>query len=79
MAWFRARAYHGGMKQTDYMRELVRSLGPDQIAVCSAYAKAERDGTVQRKSNKRALTPEQYAAALWKNGVYRGWLHVQGS
>jgi hypothetical protein len=64
------------MKQTDYMRELVRRLGSDRVAVCSAFAKAERDGIVQRRSNKYALTPEQYADRLWKNGVYRGWLNV---
>lgn len=54
------------------MRALHRKLGPSKEAVCAAYAAAERDGQVERKRNKYALTPEQYAARLWADVQRRG-------
>lgn len=61
--------------QRDYMRKLVASLGPDRQAVCAAYAKAESDGLIPRKSNVSGKSPAEYAAALWNDGTgKKGWL-----
>ena len=66
-------------KQRDYMRNLVRDLGPDPEAVCRAYAQAERDGLVKRTRNEHGLSPEDYAVALWKDGTgAKGWLDADG-
>lgn len=60
--------------QRDYMRRLVASLGRSQTAVCTAYARAERNGLVVRANNTTGLTSEQYALALWRDGERKGWL-----
>lgn len=36
--------------------------------VCALYAKAEREGIVQRKSNMHGISPEQYAERLYRDG-----------
>ena len=59
--------------QREMMRRLVRRLGHDRDRVIGAYADAERRGEVQRKRNKYGLSPEGYAAALWADGVSKGW------
>lgn len=56
------------------MNELVAKLGADEEKVCAAYAAAEKHGEVLRGSNINGKTPEQYARALWKDGINKGWL-----
>ena len=65
-------------RQHDYMRELVTSLGYEQLAVCAAYAAAEADGLIARISNVHNRSPEEYALALWRDGVKKGWLRSPG-
>jgi len=61
------------MTQREMMRRLVRRFGQDRERVINAYAEAERRGEVRRKRNKYGLSPEGYAAALWADGVTKGW------
>jgi hypothetical protein len=60
--------------QRDFMRRKVAELGANRNAVCSAYARAERDGIISRNRNAHNMAPEDYAAALWEDGVNKGWL-----
>lgn len=62
------------ISQREYMRKLVNELGAEKNKVCAAYAKAELDGIVPRKRNANGTSPENYAVALWKDGLRRGWL-----
>jgi hypothetical protein len=62
------------LAQRDYMRRLFIKFAGDKSNVCSAYAQAERDSAVSRHRNTRNMTPEDYAAALWQDGVRKGWL-----
>lgn len=39
-----------------------------------AYAKAERRGQVTRQKNIHGMSAEVYAAALYKDGITRGWI-----
>ena len=55
------------------MRRLIQRYGHDRDRVVKAYAEAERRGEVQRKSNKYALRPDGYAAALYADGLKKGW------
>lgn len=59
--------------QREYMRLLVQSLGRDREAVCAAYAEAEENGEVVRRSNNHNRTAEEYALALWRDGEKKGW------
>lgn len=61
------------VKQVDFLRALVGKHGRDPDVVCPLYAQAERDGIVQRKSNNHALSPEQYAVRLFRDGDKKGW------
>lgn len=61
------------LRQVDFMRELVAKHGRKPETVCPLYAQAEREGIVQRKSNKHALSPEQYAVRLYRDGDRKGW------
>jgi len=54
-------------KQRELFRTLYRQHRGNERDVCAAYAKAERDGLVARRSNTHDYTPEMYAAALWKD------------
>lgn len=56
------------------MRELARRYGADEEPIVREYARAERDGEVGGGSNTHGLTPEQYARALWRDAVRRGWI-----
>ena len=55
-------------------REFMRELGGDRAVVVQSYASAERDGIVDRKRNANRQTPEQYAEALFADGIAKGWL-----
>jgi putative DNA-invertase from lambdoid prophage Rac len=50
------------------MRHFVKTLGYDKERVCKAYAQAERRGEVARAKDKKEMSPEDYAEALWKDG-----------
>lgn len=63
--------------QRDYMRELLVQFGGDSDRVCAAYAQAERDGVVSRNRNANAMPPEDYAVALWEDGINKGWLNAK--
>jgi len=62
------------MTQREMMRRLIARYGRDRDRIIKAYADAERRGDVPRKSNKYDLSPESYAAALFRDGVRRGWI-----
>lgn len=66
----------GLISQRDRMRELSVQFDGDREKVCAAYAQAERDGAVSRHRNTHNMAPEDYAAALWEDGVKKGWLKV---
>ncbi|GLS36569.1 hypothetical protein GCM10010869_21580 [Mesorhizobium tianshanense] len=63
--------------QRDYMRKLAVELGGDKSKVCAAYVQAEIDGIVLRKRNADDTRPEDYATALWADGVRKGWLPLE--
>jgi hypothetical protein len=60
--------------QREFMRQLVESLGRNEYEVCAAYAEAERDGQVKRAKNATGKSPDEYAAALWRDAGQKGWL-----
>lgn len=62
------------VSQRDYMRKLAIEFGGDRARVCAAYAQAERDGVVARNRNTHDRASEDYATALWEDGVAKGWL-----
>lgn len=63
--------------QRDYMRKLVVELGAKRDVVCAAYAQAERDGIVPRRSNASKHSPDEYAIRLWLDGTgKKGWLNA---
>jgi hypothetical protein len=62
------------ISQREFMRGLVRQNGHDMERVCRLFAQAERVGVIQRASNQHKLTPEEYAVALWRDGVRKEWL-----
>ena len=62
------------MKQRDMMRSLYQAIGNDEQALISNYADSERSGKVVRGSNSLHLSPEQYARALYLDGIRKGWI-----
>jgi hypothetical protein len=60
--------------QRQMMRELHRRYGDDAERIIREYAAAERRGEVPRRSDSHGLTAEQYARALWSDGMRKGWL-----
>lgn len=63
------------MNQRDYMRTLFQMHGNNENLLVSGYAAAERRGIVHRKSNQFKLTPEQYARALYRDGIRKSWIN----
>jgi hypothetical protein len=61
-------------KQREYMTKLVEHYGMDEERVIREYASAEERGDVERKSNTHGWTAKQYARALWRDGVRKGWI-----
>ena len=55
------------------MRGLVSKYGKKEEVVCGAYALAEKRGEILRLRNRSGLSAEQYARALWRDGVAKGW------
>ena len=60
--------------QRSLMQDLVATHGDDEIAVCDAYAEAERAGQVARPEEDRGEFAEAYAHRLWQDGKSEGWL-----
>jgi len=56
------------------MLMLVNRYGMNEERVVREYADAEDRGDVERKSNTWGYTAEQYARALWRDGVRKGWI-----
>lgn len=54
--------------QRDMIRRLLDEYGHNESAVCTAYVRAELGGLVERKRNDSGHTPDEYAAALWRDG-----------
>lgn len=57
------------------MRELARKHPRDSTTVIREYSKAERNGLVSRYNNSRNMTPEDYAARLFADGIKKGWIN----
>jgi hypothetical protein len=57
-------------------RSLPRDVLKSQLA--SDFAAAVQTGFTQISRNKRRLTPEQYGAALFEDGMSKGWMQRKG-
>jgi hypothetical protein len=62
------------ISQRNMMRDLFKRYGGVEDSVIKAYAAAERRGEVERKNNRSGYGAEQYARALWADGLKNGWL-----
>ena len=60
--------------QRHMMKDLFNAHGDDEMAVCDAYAEAERAGQVARPVEDRGEFAESYARSLWSVGKTEGWL-----
>jgi DNA-binding transcriptional MocR family regulator len=60
--------------QRALMRSLAKLHQGNHGAVVRAYARAESKGLVRRKSNAHGLSALQYASALLRDGLRKGWL-----
>ncbi len=60
--------------QQQVMKSLFDAYGDDEVAVCDAYAEAERAGKVARPEEDRGEFAESYARSLWAIGKLDGWL-----
>jgi hypothetical protein len=56
------------------MRALFAQCNGDRERTINAYAEAERRREVRRDKNTHGLTAEQYASALFADGIRKGWL-----
>jgi Swt1-like HEPN len=63
-----------GLNQRDMMRRLFDKWGDQPERLIAEYAAAERRGEVSRKSNKRGVSPEDYAGKLLADNKIKGWL-----
>ncbi len=62
------------MSQRDYMRRLFQEYGDNEDVLISNYAEGEKRGVVSRGSNMYELSPEEYAQALYNDGIRKGWI-----
>ncbi len=56
------------------MKQLFVEHNEDDKEIIAAYAEAEKRGLVSRKSNEYNFSPEQYARALYNDGIRKGWI-----
>ena len=61
--------------QRDMMRTLYQKYGQDEATIVREYASAEKRGEVARKSNTHDYDTLQYARALWRDGIRKGWIY----
>jgi hypothetical protein len=57
------------------MRILYKKHKNEGLKIISNYASAELNGIVKRKSNKYLLSAKQYAEALYRDGIGKGWIY----
>jgi hypothetical protein len=62
------------MTQRDFMKMLYQRHNGNRERVIQEYAAAEEAGLVIRQHNAHGLSPTQYARALFRDGLRRGWL-----
>ena len=62
-------------KQTEQMRILYQQYKGEESRIIKEYAKSEELGIVVRKSNLNGVSPKEYARALFKDGVNKGWIN----
>lgn len=68
-----ADVIHTLMSQRGFMRQLVADYGPeDRELLCRAYAQAEEEGLLARRSNANKLSAYDYARRLLEER--KGWL-----
>lgn len=60
--------------QRDVMRRIRARCKPDEERAIREYAAAEKRGEAERTSNSHAWSAEQYARALLRDGLRKGWL-----
>jgi hypothetical protein len=60
--------------QRVHMCALFKKHEGNRMNACAEFAQAVREGLVKHKSNLNKVTKEQYALALWYDGVKKGWL-----
>ncbi|MDB4909148.1 MAG: ATPase superfamily-like protein [Gemmatimonadetes bacterium] len=60
--------------QRDKMRELYRTHGGNESRILDAYVRAENAGEVIRRGNRSNLSSEEYATALLRDGLRKGWI-----
>jgi len=59
--------------QREVMLALVERHGFDQDTICREYAACEERGEVQRNRNGHSLSALEYATALYRDMVRKGW------
>lgn len=64
----------GEHSQRSLMRRLYLEFEGDSDACIREYAAAESRGEVLRKRTLSGLTAKQYARAVWRDGITKGWL-----
>ena len=62
------------MGQRDVMRRIWARCKPNEERAVSEYAAAEKRGEVERASNSHGWDAEQYARALLRDGLRKGWV-----
>lgn len=65
------------MNQRTFMRQLYKQYGNNESVLVAEYAKAEKNNIVQRKNNAYKISAEQYAEALYQDGIRKGWLTLR--
>ena len=65
---------HTQMNQREMMRKLLDLYPGNKARVIQEYAEAEQRGEVMRKRDNQSLTPQDYAARLFADGISKGWL-----
>lgn len=56
------------------MRQIWARCRPDEEKAVREYGAAESAGEVERTSNSHGWSAEQYARALLRDGMRKGWL-----
>ena len=64
--------------QRNLMRSFYRVHGGDGDQVCQAFSRAENECRFFRKVGDQRLSPDDYARALFSDGIDRGWLIRDG-
>jgi hypothetical protein len=64
----------GKATQREFLRQLVDRFGMNESRLVLEYASAERRGEVFREKNESGFTSEEYAEALIRDAVAKGWL-----